>query len=205
MKLATTDAVLGRIAINSALSGAISSAEAGLEAATVLLSNLLDTPLVSAEVQDYFSPAPSAVSCPANLYLTRMFVNPEEIVSVSYGTYSGDTTADVYTELDPSLFSVDYETGKVAISAIPASGKMSLKVSYYSGFSGENDATIPDWLREAAITSAVYVMHTQVAAHGKQDILDISPEYRRMVYSMVQQHLRPRMNCMFAETSLVES
>jgi len=203
VKLATVDSVLKRVSINSTLSGAISSAEAGLEAATVLLSNLLDTPLNRQEVHDYFSPAPSAVGYPANLYLTRMFVSSAQAVSVGYGTYSGDTVADVYTALDPGLFSVDHETGKVAVSKIPSSGKMSLKVSYFAGFTDETDTNIPDWLREAAITSAVYVMHTQVAAHGKQDILDISPEYRRMVYSMVQQHLRPRMNCMFSETSIV--
>ncbi|RLA05769.1 MAG: hypothetical protein DRQ47_00320 [Gammaproteobacteria bacterium] len=203
MKLATTTSVLKRESVNSSLSGAVSSAEAGLDAATILIAGILETDFIKLEVADYYSPKTLGAS--ATLYLTHMFVSTEDEVEVSYGTYSGDVTEDSYTVLDPVNYSVNYESGLVSLDNMPVTGKMSLKVSYLSGFSGETDRAIPSWLAEAAISGATYVMHTQVAAHGKQDILDISPEYRRMLYVMIQQHIRPRMNCMFSETSFSES
>jgi len=205
VKLASATNVLNRVSINPSLTGGVSSAEAGLDAATVLLSNLLETKLDVVIVRDYYSPTLDQAGTAVQLYLSRMFLNEEETVEVSYGEYSGDVDDDTYTVLDPKYYTVDYEQGKLKITSLPAYGTLSILVSYTSGFSGESDSTIPDWLKEAAISSAVYVMHTQVAAHGKQDILDISPEYRRMVYAMVQQHLRPRLSCLFADQSFTES
>jgi len=205
MKLASTTDVLKRVAINNTLSGAVSSAEAALDAATVIISNLLETEFNTAEVRDYYSPRLAQAGTPIQLYSSRMFLNKEETVELSYGEYSGDVDEDTYTVLDPSKYTVDHESGLIKIPSMPTYGTLSLQVSYTSGFSSESDSKIPGWLKEAAISSAVYVMHTQVAAHGKQDILDISPEYRRMVYSMIQQHLRPRLNCMFVDQSFTES
>lgn len=205
MKLATTTDVLGRVAINNTLSGAISAADAALSAASVILSNILESELDVVLVRDYYSPSYDKVGTATQLYLSRMFLNKEETVEVSYGAYSGDADADTYEVVDPIGYTLDYESGLLKLASIPHYGIMSLQVAYTSGFSGEADTNIPSWLKEAAISSAVYVMHTQVAAHGKQDILDISPEYRRMVYSMIQQHLRPRLRCMFADQTYTES
>ena len=203
MKLATTTQVLKRASVNPSLSGALSSAETGLDMATVIISNLLETDFTKLEVTDYYSP--KIVGSSKILYLSHMFLSREDLVVVSYGVYSGNVLIDEYEIVDPIYYSVDYDKGLITLDSIPATGKMSLKVTYLSGFSGETDRTIPSWLTEAAITAAIYVMHTQVAAHGKQDILDISPEYRRMLYIAIQQYIRSRLNCLFAETTITES
>lgn len=207
MKLASTSDVLSRLKISSDLSGNVSAAESGLEASTILISNLLETDMNSAIVSDFYTPASAMVGSDVNLYLSRMFVNKEEVVKLSYGVYTGDVDADstTYTVIDPKYYSVDYASGLIKLDSVPTYGKMSIRVDYSSGFSGETDSKIPDWLKQAAITATTYVMHTQVAAHGKKDILDISPEYRRMTYSMIQQHIRSRLNCLFVETTVVES
>lgn len=205
MKLASTTDVLTRVSVNPELSGAVTSADSALEAATVLLSNMLESEMDRVEVRDYYSPTSSQVGGSLTLYLSHMFVSEDDVVEISYGTYSGDIDADTYTVIDPMYYSIDYTHGLITIDSIPMSGRMSLQVYYSSGFSSESDSTIPSWLNQAAITAAVYVMHTQVAAHGKQDILDISPEYRRMTYAMVQQYMRSRMNCVFATATFTDS
>jgi len=200
VKLATVQAVLERVSINPGLSGAVTSSEAALEAATVLLASMLETVLELTEVTDYYSPGTSAVNSSANLYLSRMLVAKDEILTIGYKQDDGS-----YTDIAKDSYSVDPIYGIISLDSIPSSGRKALMVKYVSGFEGETDDRIPSWLTEAAITAAVYIMHTQVAAHGKQDILDISPEYRRLVYVMIQQYLRPRMNCMFVDTSDYEA
>ena len=205
MKLATVDGVLSRMSVSSALGGQVTSAGVALDAATVILANMLESQFDRVAVADYYSPDFSRIGKSAKLYLSRMFLATDEAITVSYGAYSGNAPADAYTDILPIEYSADNEAGSIKLDNIPAYGKMSIKVTYTSGFYGESDFNIPDWLKEAAITAAVYVMHTQTAAHGKKDILDISPEYRRLIYVMVQQHMRPRMNCLFAEASFTES
>jgi len=199
MKLATVAQVLQRVSINSGLSGAVSSAEAALEAATVIIANMLETTFELTAVTDYYSPSACKVNTSANLYLSRMLVARDEAVTMGQKADDGS-----YTDIATSSYSTDNLYGIVSIDDIPSSGRRSVRVKYVSGFDGETDDRIPSWLNEAAITAAVYVMHTQVAAHGKQDILDISPEYRRMIYVMLQQYLRPRMNSMFVDSSEYE-
>jgi len=199
MKLATVAQVLQRVSINAGLSGAVSSAEAALEAATVIIANMLETSFELTAVVDYYSPGSSKVNTGAKLYLSRMLIAGDEPVTIGYKSDDG-----LYTDIDDATYSIDGVYGIVSLDTIPISGRRALKIKYVSGYESENDDRIPSWLREAAITAAVYIMHTQVAAHGKQDILDISPEYRRLIYVMVQQYLRPRMNCIFVDTSEYE-
>jgi len=199
VKLDTVESVLKRVSVNPDLSGAVSSAEAALDAATVLLANMLEATFEYTAVTEYYSPSDSKLNTSVNLYLSRMLLAVDEKVSISANDGTG-----VFTEVDALTYSVDRIYGIVSLDNLSAVGRRAIQIKYVSGFEGETDERIPSWLNEAAITAAVYIMHTQVAAHGKQDILDISPEYRRLVYVMIQQYLRPRMNSLFVDVSEYE-
>lgn len=194
MRLASPTDVLSRLA-RSATAGSTASAESALDAATVMLENILGTPLGVADRVDLYDNLPSRYDNPYWVnqvaYLHQMFVTG----SVSaYLSDDGSPITDISgMTAESSGFTLHPDLGEVVITTYDiVEGRDVLALSYTAGFVDENDTAIPPWLKEAAISGAVEVLHSQAMSHGKRDVPDMSNTLHRLLYRMVNEHIRSR-------------
>lgn len=194
MKLATAEDVKARMG-SSANSNVLTSADSVLEAATVQLENIIGSSFARATRIDWFSYKPGRYAKTFNeisLQLTQSFV---ETVSGVYLSTDGLPVeqSDIagMTPVDSQYFSTFEERGTISLRTVPKPGIATIAVEYVAGFE-DNETNIPAWLKEAAISASVRILHTQSVGHQKKDILSISGALYNLLYSMVNEHIRPR-------------
>jgi len=194
MKLATAQDVYDRMSSSGAAAGGTTTANSVLEAATPIIENILGSPLESAERIDFFDFDPSVFDTPtlagSKFYLTQMFVDGNVKV---YLSPDGAPLSSV-TGLTPLAEGVSTfaQLGEVLLASESVYvGPSTIAMKYSAGFS-DASPDIPTWLKEAAISSAVRVMHSQTIAHNKKDVPDMSVELHRIVYQQINNRIRPR-------------
>lgn len=205
MRLASKEKLKERLAL-SPTTNAMTSADSVLAAATPILANIIGTPFQDNDIQDWFSYRPSiyaGVFTGIKMYLTQGFVS--DIIGVYYSADGNPVPTDVsaLTAVVSSLYLTDKEKGSVTLLKEPPSGTASVLIEYSAGFVKEDDPEIPDWLSEAVISAAIPVMHAQSITHNKKDVVDMSVQMRTILYSQVNEHIRPRANGVFPCNTVV--
>jgi hypothetical protein len=204
MKLATSANVTSRMGSNVALGNVATAADSVLEACTHILENIIGTPFESAERIDWFDYRPSlfATDVAVILNLTQAFV--EGNVTVYFSTDGNPVLQDFSNAeaVDSGSIDLDQEKGIADVLTVPYEGTSTVAVKYSAGFT-EGSADIPDWLREAVISAAVRMIHSQVIGHNKRDIRDMSPELHRILYMGCSHRIRGRLHGIFPKRTKV--
>ena len=204
MKLATSSDVVTRMG-SSVLAGNISiAADSVLEAATPILENIIGTPFSSSDRIDWFSYNVSSFDTSEEFVLNLQQAYVDGGIAV-YFSNDGAPVLQDFSNADPvsdaSLF-VDTDRGIVTLLSLPMSGTSTVAVKYSAGFS-EGSSDIPSWLKEAAVSAAVRLIHAQTLSHSKDDISQAAPELHRLLQLGTSNYIRPRMNGVFPVRSTV--
>jgi hypothetical protein len=191
MKLATKEEVLARMNLGGTASKD-AAVESALDASTTIIENILGTPLSATDRVDYFdlhiSPYSKATVFEFNL--EQGFVDGDALIFYSA---DGLPISDVSTlvPLDVAYVIPNIVTGLITVTDTPLAGTSTVAIKYSAGFN-EGSTGIPSWMKEAAISSAVYVLHTQAATHNKKDLQDMTPALTRILRMQINSHVRPR-------------
>lgn len=190
MKLATAADVQARMNVLGIMAGSNApNIDSALDAATSHIASMLRTPLDSATITDWYDYTVGRFDSPGpvTLWLTQAFLYGRPKVYVSSDGNPIVSVASA-TLLDAEDYIVDASKGKIEILATVTPGYSALAVKYNAGFT-EGSSDIPDWLKEAAISSAIHVIHTQSITHGKKDTKDMSKPMGAMIYSILNEYI----------------
>lgn len=203
MRLATATDVMTRI--NRNVSN-VASIESALDAVTLLVETHLGTPLGEATRVDYYSPNFGFYH---NALLHEYNLTQGFLQGTAEVFYAGDSTplGDLTGLTTIAEYSETYEDkGKVIVMRRPVSGPSSVAIRYTAGFAVDANDIIqsaPAWLTNAGIAAATYLIHTQTGIHNKKDVLDMSPELRRIMNMHLNPYIRPRASGMFPSRSVI--
>lgn len=152
-----------------------------LHAATVRIEAFLHTSLALSQRTDYFY-----LDCYKSpvLWLSQAFVRRDMPVELRW--FSLLPAAFETGELcGNNYYLLTHRQGKMELVGRPAAVPYYLAVRYTAGFRDE-DETLPDALREAAISTAIYLHHDQTVAHGKKDRRDMGPALSALARTPLQ-------------------
>lgn len=194
MQLAKAQDVVTRMGGSVSQGNTIVAAGSALDAATPFVESIIGTPLAVVTRTDWFSYKPSVYSDSSEvvLYLTQGYVSDAGVT-----VYLSDSTSSVLqdfsnaTALDDEYVILNEEDGTVALQYLPYIGTNTVAVRYEAGFSSRS-SSIPEWMRQAAITACVRVLHSQKLGHKKDDTLTAAPELHRALYAQCIEYARPR-------------
>lgn len=191
MKLATAAEVLARVNVSNTVAGGSTDAvESSLEAASILVASILQTPLEIAERVDWFDYTPSKYQGTfgtLSLKLHQRFVT-EEKVKVYYskdGTVAQATTDLLALDTD---FSVNRVSGIVELYKEPIKGIKTVAVKYEAGFDNL-DTCVPSWMKEAAISAALHVHHAHKIGHDSKDQPSMAKVMAGILYTQLNHYI----------------
>ena len=211
MFLANPQDVLQRMSLGSTAQGNITSAQSVLGAATPVVQNIIGTELSEATVYDrydYRIKRSRSKFEPYVLYLTRGFVNSEQSVVV-YSSNDGkavDLTGSNHDVIDPEHYDIDYDLGLITMHKDLAQYPGRSLVTYAAGFGVDGDQVaqdIPEWLKQAAITACVNLLHQHVTAYNKSDIFNMQRGLHVALERLITTHIRPALNVKYPSSSVV--
>ena len=212
MYLTTAESVIDRMGIASG-GGSLEAARNALHGVTPILEHDIGTTFTQRDYQDNFDyqPAWSDSFRPVILFLSN-------------GYLDGDTGVSVYYSLDnqgifkPSssnsrkLLKTEYyfnaEKGIVTLLIPPPKGIAVIAIKYTAGFSKATDdpdlfTGVPESLKEAAISLAIFLFHGQASSFNKKSLADKSYLVKDQVSRVVNPLVRPRMNGVFPSYAIV--
>ena len=191
MKLAKEEDVIARLNLGGTLTvsnpQAVSSA---LEAATSLVESILRTSLKEATRIDFFDYSGSKYGTfhPFSIYTTQGYLSGKPKV---YYSKDGKPIISLSEAalVDSSSYVVDNVKGKITLlEEPPYIGNSVIAVKYSAGFSDQS-SDVPSYIKEAAISAAVYILHTQSVAHGKKDKVNMSKPLSAIVYNTLNEYI----------------
>lgn len=203
MKLATVQDVLARVNLSSTLASASpQSVESALEAATSLVESMLRTSLSETERIDYFdyTPSPFDSFVAPTLALTQRFLTVAPLVYFSEN--SNKVVPSSTTLISDANYTYSFVRGTVTVLVAPPSGYGTIAVKYVAGYT-EGSSDIPLWLRNAAVSAAIYIQHTQAIAHSKKDIPNVSKVLYGILYSSINEYITTYYNSVPPSDSMV--
>jgi hypothetical protein len=186
------------------LGDSVESAEASLEVASETISIALDTSLVKANRQDYFSYLPSKYETsytPLYLLLHQGFLRGTPNVYLSADGAIPTTETGSALSLNEG-FTYDAEKGVITLMAQPYRGNSLILVEYAAGFVDEDDVSLPPWLIQAGLKEAISQMQSSVIGYNRKDMRDKSGFLDRAARRLLDGHQRPRIG-LFPENSTV--
>ena len=203
MRLADPEDVLRRMGVMVHTDN-LASAEAALQAATPTIESILDTSLSQRSIQDFFDYRPSR-------YQGRF---RELVLRSSQGYWTGppkvyfsETTSSLpqdltqLTPISPVWYVYDATQGTLTLILEPKQGLSTVCVAYTAGFTDAQDPVIPDWLREAAVTQALFHIHTTVVGYNSIDRRDRTGLIDHSVLAMLNPHRRTRIGTWASRTT----
>lgn len=197
MKLATAQDVLERGSISISGTGPTSTISSVLEAVTVIIENLLDTPLIEntrLDVFDYQIPKYRNSFQPVRFYLTQAFHSGTQPMEARVIASDGIrlTAAGQGTVLDPSSYLVDPIKGYVTLLQDVDVGNGVLSFYYSGGFVAAADilSGVPAWMKEAAISSTIRMYHAQSLTRTRKDAKVPTNELATHVSLALNSHYR---------------
>lgn len=198
MKLATAQEVLDRASLNISGVGPTATINSVLEAVTVIVENLLDTPLqdnTRLDIYSYSIPEYRKVFKPVRFYLTQAFHSNTQAMEVRT-SLTGDIlkAAGEGTVLAAEKYDVDETKGIVTLFEDPPEGYGSISFHYSGGFTTSADLItgIPSWMKEAAISSSIrmYEAHSVGTRRKDQRQRAIKNELASHVAMLINNHYR---------------
>ncbi len=192
MILADVNDVLERMNLQNMVGvGNTDSVQSSLESATTMIESILRTKLFYKTRIDYFNNTLGLYDTftPYTLFLTQRHLTGDAIEV--YNTSANEALLDDIaglTQIDSLYHFIDRKKGTLRILGSLNTSYSGIAVKYTAGFK-EGSASIPGWLKEAAISAAVYVHHTHAATHNKKDIVDMSKPLQDIIYTHVNEHI----------------
>jgi len=187
IQLATIEDVSKRsnVSLNSGESAVF---ESSLDAATVMLATVLQTELYRASIVDSYHVRRAQGDYPVRLWTTRQFLRNDTPVNV-YFSYGEQVVRNSSSLLAGSDIIVDPRRGTIDILKQIDTVNTFIDVTYESGFD-TLDPLIPAWMKEAAISGAIYVHRMQAVRHGKKfDTVKLDQELYRIMRQQVSTQL----------------
>lgn len=190
MKLATADDVFDRMNLTGTVGTSnTTTIDSALEGATSIIESVLGTAIAETQRCDYFNYKRSKFDLfsPFTLWLTQRFVIGSVDIRVSSdGTRISDFNAA--EQLSEDSYCLDPSTGKLEVLEDVYQGYYTIAVQYTAGFT-EGSPDIPTWLKEAAISAAVVIQHTQAVSHGKKDQEKAGKPMNGILYSLLNEYI----------------
>lgn len=197
MKLATAQDVLERGSISISGTGPTSTIASVLEAVTVIVENLLDTSLTDntrLDVFDYQIPKYRSSFQPVRFYLSQAFHSDTQAMEARVIDSDGArlTTSGQGILLDPTSYFVDPVKGYVTLLEDVDVGYGVLSFYYSGGFASESGLikNVPDWMKEAAISSTIRMYHAQSLTRTRKDAMVPTNELATHVSLALNSHYR---------------
>jgi hypothetical protein len=204
MKLAKADDVLIKIGAHQH-QDTLESADAALEFATPEIENVLGTSLGAGDFIDYFDYAPSRYAT-ASTYLPitliashGLWTETPPLVWVSTDGSPLQGVLDAADALDEANYVYNREQGTVKLIAMPYAGLQTIAIQYSSGFEDE-DETVPDWLKQAAVAYAAHNLQLFGVGYNKKEMRDKSNTQRAAAFGTLSQKIRTKYGVFASNT-----
>lgn len=212
MKLATSKDVLDRASVSISGTGPTAAMLSTLDAVSVIVENLLDTPLAASvrlDVFNYQIPRYRVKFTPIKFYLSQAFMDSgAQALEVRYSdtTYAQLTASGQGTVLDATNYIVDETKGIVTLLTDPPEGYRTISFYYGAGFASSNGLyqAVPDWLKEAAIATAVRGYETWSVARSKRDRAVPKNELSAHMAMIINNHYRRQYDALYPEQTVVD-
>lgn len=197
MKLAAPTDVLLTMGLNTD-EGRIKSAGRALDLSFPIIENILETKFSKGGRLDFFEGFPTSKS---PLRLENNFVDKDSVI-VRQATKDQPLLASSTdgTTLDQSQYRLNVEYGYLTLLITPDVTPYSISVGYDYGLpsSDGNDDILeaPYWLRECAISMAVFVLNTHPSSTANRNVRNVGNvalELHRMATLLLNSHRRPRL------------
>lgn len=188
IQLVTVEDVAQRLNTSLNENGESEVLDSVISGATSMLATLLQSELYEADIVDTYYIPRWRTTDPVRLWTTRQFLK-EGTVNV-YLSCCGNKVDLVPANLvADSGLNIDLRRGCIDVMDQFVTDKSYMAVSYTAGFS-TNDAAIPSWMKEAAISGAIYLHKMQAVRHGKK--LE-NAQMTRELYSIMRQQVSPQL------------
>ena len=206
MQLVDEEKVLERLNISgSMVSTGKTNVKSAITGATTVIESLLRTSLKRRTLVDFYNYSKGSLSkfSPVPIWLSQAYVSSIVGVQVSVDGDPIISFGGTHT-IEYSDYVTDMEHGRIDALAPLPQGFRTLVVKYVAGFDvSSNYDEVPDWLQEAAISAAVYLIHNQSIAHGKRDKAAMARDLARIVYQDVNEHIFTQYGGIYAATTQV--
>lgn len=173
----------------------VAAIESAIEGACIFLESFLTSFFKKTSRVDYFlvdkaryvdEPPDGMV----RLKLKAGFVRATPAVVIKSAGSFTDLKADVDTEIVASAdYHLDSEKGILSLDADDFD-KLYVSVAYDSGFSGDTDTSIPDWLKEAALAYTITVLNHHQTTNRAPEMKVIAEEARMHAASVASPNNR---------------
>lgn len=212
MRLVNSKDVLDRASVSISGTGPTAAMLSTLDAVSVIVENLLDTPLAASVRLDIFNyeiPRYRVKFKPLKFYLSQAFMDSgAQALEVRYAdtTNTQLTASGQGTVLDPKYYIVDETRGIVTLLTDPPEGYRSVSFYYGAGFASADGmySDTPEWLKEAAIATAVRGYETWTVTRSKKDRSIPRDELSTHMAMLINNHYRRDYDCLYSELTVVD-
>ncbi len=197
MRLVSPDLVLEALGI-AAQAGSLQVAGAALDAVTEKLAGSLEVRFNEATAVDYYDVFANTAKGGSTFRLTYGYVSEVVVRATPDNVLPADEANGVI--VPPTDYVVHAVDGTVTMMRRPPYGYRALGVTYNVGWAVKSatklPVDLPEWMRQAALRMAVYLMQTNpttIAKDKTRFMADIGLGSAANVYrALVCNHLRPR-------------
>lgn len=162
--------------------------ESVLNGATTMLEMVLQTELGLANVIDHYKVNESFTSGSLRLWTTRQFLR-EDSVGIYLSPYGVLANTSTTSPIAKEAAYIDLKKGAIDILEYVDTSNLYAIVTYSAGFTN-GDETIPSWMKEAALSAAVWLHKMQATRQGKKfDTIELDRELYRIMRAQVSTHL----------------
>lgn len=206
MRLATPEDVLAAQGVTSN-AGSLAIAGRALDSTTSTVENLLESVLTEGTVTDYFTPGLSS----RIFLLSRRFVDTDSLVVRESLTTDPLLVSTDGSVIDPSLYFLDAEKGKITFREVLNTASHSLSATYDAGLAVDSSTKVvksaPSWLTEAGIAAAVYslnVLPSSQANRKEKNVTSAARAIHSVLYQKLAPYFRPRMGVDYPVRSVTD-
>ena len=201
IQLATIEELAQRTNV-SLSSGESEVFESVLNGATTMMEMVLQTELERTNIVDSYLIRETFNPASIRLWTSRQFLK-EDTVQVYVGQHGTRVNRDTMSPLEADSVYIDLRKGSIEILDFVDVKNTFIEVAYTAGFT-TGDPTIPSWMKEAAISAAVWLHRMQAVRHGKKfDTVALDRELYRIMRAQVSTQLFSQYSGYFPDNSTV--
>ena len=202
MLLVSPDDVLVRASMSRTVSGLNDVVASVIEGAGGMVEAMLSASPLHRQITDYFNHV--ELNRFGALHLSQQFARTSPIK-----IYTADSQIfppDKGEQSSSTSFHFGEGSATILLPPLAFPRYTRFVVEYEAGFAQDSGGVaigVPDWLREAVISAALYVLQAQVITHQKSiEQRDYTNILRKHLYALVAPRIRPSMGMNYPDATI---